>query len=357
MTRIAFMISRMIVLRFLAIIIGLSLFVLSLEVVAYSREITAIGEGSTLSVLHYILLRAPNVISTFLPMCLLLAILLAITELSYRNELTAIWAMGISPFRIIAMLAPMALLAGVLHVVLLDRAVPAAAPTLRDWGIGDYGQKKLNLSENDPLWLRSGTDIMRAAGASDDSRILSNVVIFKRDEKGLLLQQIFADRAERKQDQWHLAGVTIYDRENMPPRRMATALYGGDMRPALAGTRSGDPEELTSGELRYFSANDGFGIRPAYVYETALQRRITPALVPLIMMALCIPLAARFRRGGGLGMLFAAGVGLGFAFFVFDGFSQSFGELGLIPPWMAAWTPLFVFTLIAAYMTLGTERV
>ena len=59
----------------------------------------------------------------------------------------------------------------------------------------------------------------------------------------------------------------------------------------------------------------------------------------LLMMALCIPLATRFRRGGGLGALFAVGVGMGFLYFIVDGISLTMGELGFVTPWLAAWLP------------------
>ena len=47
------------------------------------------------------------------------------------------------------------------------------------------------------------------------------------------------------------------------------------------------------------------------------------------MIALCVPLATRFRRGGGLGMLFVVGVGLGFVYFVVDGIAADHGRTGL----------------------------
>ncbi|MCA0432757.1 MAG: LptF/LptG family permease [Proteobacteria bacterium] len=357
MIRLALMISRMIFTRFAVILVVLTLFVLSLEVVAYSKEILALNKGGSGNALSYILLRSPGVMVTYLPMSFLIAVLLSLTELSYRNELTAIWASGVSPARLTMMLVPVALLAGGIQFALQDRAIPAAAPTLHDWGIGDYGEKKLKIGERDPLWLRSGNDIMRAARASDDSRKLEDVVIFRRDDKGLLTHQVFAETAERKDGIWHLSNVTTYSNKNEPPVHMESGTYGGTMRPAHAGARSGDPEEMTLGGLSYFVANEGFGIRPAYVYQTWWQKRLTPLLVSLVMMALCVPLASRFRRGGGLGVLFAVGVGLGFVFFVLDGISMSMGELGFAPPWMAAWTPLAVFALLAVIMTLRTERV
>ncbi|MBK8771332.1 MAG: LptF/LptG family permease [Rhizobiales bacterium] len=355
---IALMISRMVLMRFVAILVGLTLFVLTLEVVAYSKDILALHESSALaSAATYVLHRMPLTMATFLPMSLLMALLLTLTELSYRNELVAVWAAGISPARLVMMLAPLALLVGTLHFVLLDRAVPAAAPALRDWGIGDYGKERLKIGEKDPIWLRSGNDILRAASASRDSRKLEDVVIFKRDADGLLLEQIFAEHAERKGEVWDLTNATTYFRGNKPPEKSARMQYSGQMRPAAAGSRSGDPEEMTFSDLNYFIANDGFGIRPAYVYQTWRHKRLTPFLIAVVMVALCVPLAARFRRGGGLGILFALGVGLGFAFFVLDGISLSVGELGFVSPWLGAWMPVLVFAAIAAYLTLQTEQV
>jgi lipopolysaccharide export system permease protein len=58
-----------------------------------------------------------------------------------------------------------------------------------------------------------------------------------------------------------------------------------------------------------------------------------------------------------LGMLFALGVGLGFAFFILDGIAMSVGELGVVYPWLAAWLPVLVFGFIALYLLSRSERV
>jgi lipopolysaccharide export system permease protein len=129
------------------------------------------------------------------------------------------------------------------------------------------------------------------------------------------------------------------------------------MKPAQAGARSGAPEDMSLAELSYFIENQGFGIRPVWVYETWAHKRVSLFFSGLLMMALCIPLATRFRRGGGLGVLFAAGVGMGFLYFIVDGISLTMGELGFISPWLAAWFPLAVFGSLAAVLTLKAETV
>jgi lipopolysaccharide export system permease protein len=357
MSRLARMLMRMILLRFLPIVFGLTLFVLTLEVVAYAKEILALSDDGLLIIGKYILARAPATLATFLPISLLLALLLSVTELSYRNEITAFWSIGLSPLRVIGMLAPLALLIGFVHFGIVDRLVPSAAPVLRAWGIADYGEKKLKLGETDPIWLRSGDDIMRAATANREATRLSDVVIFRRDAKGILLEQIYAEAASLGPEGWVLQNAVSYGRQAEMPTRSTQLAYKGTMRAAEAGSRSGDPEEMTLSDLSYFIANDGFGIRPAYVYQTWWHKRISLIFVSLVMVALVVPLATRFRRGGGLGLLFALGVGLGFAFFILDGIALSVGELGVVFPWLAAWLPVLVFSLIALYLLSKSERV
>jgi lipopolysaccharide export system permease protein len=355
MTVLGRMLTRMVLLRFVFVLLGVSVFVLTLDIVTYAREILDLGGFEMVA--RYALYRTPGIVSTFLPISVLLALLLTLTELSYRNETQPLWASGVSPFRIMLMLAPLGLLIGLGYFALIDRAVPAAAPQLREWAIGDYGEKRLKLGEKDPIWMRAGPDILRAASADAEATNLEGVTIFRRDANGLLREQIMAASARLDQGRWQLHDVVVYYRDNLPPSRLDDLIYSGETRPAAAGARSGDPEEMTFADLSYFVDNSGFGIRPTAVYETSWHKRLTLPLTALVMIALCIPLAVRFRRGGGIGFLFAAGVGLGFVFFIIDGIAMTMGELGFVSPILAAWGPLALFALIATAGAFRTETV
>jgi lipopolysaccharide export system permease protein len=355
---IGWMLTRMVLIRFIFILLGISIFVITLDVVTYAKEILALDNGSPAIVFSYFLMRAPGTLSTFLPISVLLALLLVLMELSYRNEMPAIWSAGISPLRLVLMLLPFALLAGGLNFLLNDRAVPDAAPTLREWGVGDYGEKKLKVGgERDPIWMRAGRDVLRAGSANAQATELEDVIIFRRDEAGLLREQIMAKHAVLNQDRWHLSNVLVYYRDNLPPNRLDQMIYSGSFRPAAAGARSGDPEEMSMNDLGYFIENSGFGIRPTWVYQTWWHKRLTLFVTALAMVALCIPLAVRFRRGGGIGVMFAVGIGLGFLFFIVDGISLTMGELGFVTPWFAAWAPVLGLAAIAGVVSFRTEHV
>ncbi len=356
MSTIASLLTRMIVLRFVTILLSITIFVVTLEVVGYIKDVLDIDSNGFTSVLRYLTYRSPGILAVFLPMSLLLAVLLSITELSYRNEMTAIFAAGISPLRIIFMLLPMALIIGGVQFLLLDRAIPATTPTLKLWGIGDYAKNKINVSNTDPIWIRSGTDIMRATKVSGDGKHLEGVIIFRRDEAGSLKEQIYADQADQVQDRWRLTRVVVYYNGSQSPNRLDSLIYTGTMRPAGAN-RTGDPEDMNLAELNDFIANKGYGVRPVSIYQTGWHKRLASLVVAVVMIMLCIPMAARFRRGGGLGVLFAIGVALGFLFFISDGIATTLGELGIVAPWLAAWTPLLIFSAIGLSLVARTERV
>ena len=355
MSIIAGFLSRMILLRFFVILLGLTFFVITLESVGLLSNIVTIDPSPFLALGKYALARSPAIISTFLPFCLLLALLLSMTELSYRNEMTAIWSAGISPSRLVVMLLPVAIVVGAIQFLISDQAVPAAAPYLRDWGIGDYAAKKTRMNPGDPIWIRSGPDVIQAKSVNTDLTEMKNIIIFRRQSDGLLLQQLYVEEAKLAGDIWQLKNINVFDRGGRVPYHLNEMNYAGEMR-LLTGAPTDDPQEMSISQISDFIAHDGYGLRPTYVYETWWHKRISPFIVALIMIALCIPLATRFRRGGGLGPLLGIGVGMGFLFFVSDGVAASIGEIGLVTPWLAAWTPIIVFGAIAAWLVARTER-
>ena len=134
---ITWMLIRMIATRYFTILIGISLFVLSLELLGSAKDVQALRPGSSSIMFESVAMRAPSVLANFMPISMLLAMLLSLSELSYRNEMVALWTAGLSPARLIVLLLPLAFLAGGLQFVLGDTAIPATTPQLRDWGIGD----------------------------------------------------------------------------------------------------------------------------------------------------------------------------------------------------------------------------
>ena len=91
--------------------------------------------------------------------------------------------------------------------------------------------------------------------------------------------------------------------------------------------------------------------------KTWWHKRTTLLFTAWLIIAVCVPLATRFRRGGGIGYMFALGVAIGFVFFVLDGISVTLGEIGLMPPALAAWLPSLILASVAAALTVRAEAI
>ena len=137
MKLLSWMLIRMVAVRYFGILLGISFFVLSLDVLTNAKDIQALRPDDSGILLEYMVYRAPSIVSNYMGISILLAMLLSLTELSYRNEMVAIWAAGVSPMRLVSMLLPLAFVAGGLQFVLSDSAIPATTPQLREWGVGD----------------------------------------------------------------------------------------------------------------------------------------------------------------------------------------------------------------------------
>jgi lipopolysaccharide export LptBFGC system permease protein LptF len=78
-----------------------------------------------------------------------------------------------------------------------------------------------------------------------------------------------------------------------------------------------------------------------------------------MLLLLTVALARPPRGRATQGTLVAAGIGAGFLLWTFDNLVLSFGDLGLVPPLLAAWTPVPVIAAIAASVVLhdhGSRR-
>ena len=101
------------------------------------------------------------------------------------------------------------------------------------------------------------------------------------------------------------------------------------------------------------------GSQPAYRYETSLHERLAGPLTTAMLLFLTVALARPPHGRGTQTALIAAGIGGGFLLWTFDGLVSNFGDLGIVPPILAAWAPVAVIAAIVASIVLhdhGSRR-
>ncbi len=338
--------TRLFVSRFLLILFGVTALALALDIFTFGEEVLASRPRDPWALVQYAGLSIPGIVSQFFNLVTLMAFLLALTELSRNNELIVIWNAGTSQAQIFLTLAPLAIGIGLFHFIIDDQAAPRASAYLYEWGVGKFNSARYQRNDNAPIWMKSGRDFIRATSNDESTNVLKGVIIFRRGSDGLLLEQIEADRAKRENDHWRLENVRIYSAHGGDVITLKDMVYYGKLKPAATGRVRGIPNEMRLSQLIYFSQNAGFGVRPSYVYTTWVHKRITTMLTGLLALLIAVPIAHRFRRGGGFGILFILGIAAGFAYFIFSGVALAMGQAGVLPPWLAGWiAPLTLLTI------------
>lgn len=115
-------------------------------------------------------------------------------------------------------------------------------------------------------------------------------------------------------------------------------------------------ETFTLPELNRFIAEKQ--ARGAYDTDTYLVEKYERFSYPFAIIVLTIIgviLSSRKSRGG-VGLQIALGFALAFVFIIFVIMSRSLAQVGDVPPWIASWIPLMIFSVIGAFLYKTVPR-
>ena len=346
-------VARMLLARALILLGGLAALMMILEFLADGDKIIETGDGVVLPVLRFTLLRLPEIMAELLPVTAMLAALLTFADLSRHSELTAIHAAGISKPRLALAVLPVGLLIAALQFVIADQAVPRTVGELRAWGIGDYEPEE---GQSTFSWLRHGDDILRLGDFDAKAGELRDVTLFERDPEGNLVAASTAPRADWQGDGWTLHEVRRALLAAGRVERLDELRWPGDVPPALLGAAIAPPRETPLRQLIEVVRSPGLGTQPAYRYMLWLQERLAAPLTTIAMIMVIVALMRPTEGRAAQGWLIVLGVATGFVCWTFDGLVLTLGDLGLLPPALATWTPPLVFAVLAASIMLQQER-
>ena len=94
--------AKLFIIRSFAVLTMLVLILMTLDLLGESGKILAVPGNDQGDVLHYVSMRAPQIIARFLPFSALLGTLIAFAGLSQNSEVVAMKAAGLSAHQILA---------------------------------------------------------------------------------------------------------------------------------------------------------------------------------------------------------------------------------------------------------------
>jgi lipopolysaccharide export system permease protein len=349
--------ARMFLVRSFAVLAGLVLILMTLDLLGESGKILAYPGNGEPELWTYAGLRVPQLIARFLPFSVLLGTLITLATLNQNSEVISLKASGLSAHQILAPLIVAGLLVAGISFAFNERVVARATATLKAWEKADFGPMPSDSRVIPNLWVRNGEDLIRAGralGRGPDTR-LQDVAIYDRVDNRLV-QIIEAREGRYVNGAWRLTDAQRFDANTGTSERLGTIVAARGVSPDRFTLANVDPDGLSFNQLRQAIDDLKASGRPTRSLEASLWHKLSGPLSSVLMPLLGAVAGFGLARSGKLFVRAVIGMALGFAYFVADNFALAMGNLGAYPPVLAAWAPFLLFLLIGETVLIRTEE-
>jgi LPS export ABC transporter permease LptF/LPS export ABC transporter permease LptG len=290
------------------------------------------------------------------PFAVLVAALVCLGIFSKNNEDTALKASGVSLHRLGAPILIAAAVGAVFSFALGEYALPIAKQKeIRyrnrifghpaDWNLRTPAERNWYYARDGRIWHREESPGTTTA--------LLSPSIYQFDA-GFEL----ARRTAAREATWDAASRTwilrqgwtreLKEGETVSFQTFLEERTAGDPPTAYSAERR-TPQEMRFRELQRYARRLRRSGYPTATLDTALQSKVAKPLFLPVMALLALPFAFRIGKRGAL-----AGVGVGLAigmvFLISTALFTKLGEVGALPPLLAAWSPHVLFTTAASFL-------
>lgn len=316
-----------------------------------------ISNGATARlVARYLFFLLPLVTVQILPATVLIAILVTYALMARRSEAIAWWASGQSVFRLIVPCLLFAASMGLALWLIQERIMPQAN-LLQD---ALRAQIKDGVSR---ATTRSGRQWLASAQGGrlysydfdEGSGTLKAPLIFDFDAEGVHLKRLTMGRTGiwTGPDKLKIEQAEVLDFAGSPggvSRQEADWLeLSGSESPGVFKPASDKPSQLSAAGLSAYLISMRMRGVPVAPLNVALQRKYAEPFSPLVLALIGVPLALSFGRRSAVAALCMA-ITIGLTFWAAVGGFQQLGGYGLLPPTVAAWSPIAIYGAIGVYL-------
>ena len=313
---------------------------------------------------HYIALffltRIPEIICQTAAMAVLMATLLTLGMLSMSSELTAMRGCGLSLARITAPILAIAFATSLSTLMINELVMPGCnskAQYIREVLIEKKSPSTFFRQQN--IWYRDEHYILKARLFDPATGNLKGITLWQTSADIQPQQRIEAVQGELGDNGWLFRDVII--------RKISAGNVTSTSSLPTLSVRL----DLKAKDLKVVGKySDNMGIRELMSYCDKLQKggydptrylaqmhgRISLAFAPLIMAFLGIPFAMRGGRSSGIALGIGASLGIGFAYFIINSVILSFGQAGVLPPLVSAWTTNLIFAMGGIWLAMTVEN-
>lgn len=329
--------TRVIAFRIFTAWAVLTLLGVSIDLFQSASDLIALGGLGRL--LGYTLLRAPQIMVTLFPVAVLVGATTAFLSLSHYSEVVVMRAAGFGIFVILRGLLSLGLILGVFYSQLGDR--------INSWTTANIAIAFPETTNEAPLgsmfWARDGLNIVRARLGSEDGSRLHDVSVFEVNDAGHVAVKMNAKTANFKNNKWVLNDVTRTEDNAITAQDEIS--WTTRLRPNSVRDIASKSISVSADDAKAALSGAAVSTRSSSYYETRIARSYAAFALPLIMFLLAAFAGFGSTRGNIAIRHASIALVLGFGYIAADGMFGSLGEVGVLGPHIAAFTPALFFAI------------
>ncbi len=304
-------------------------------------------------VARYILFLMPLITVELFPATMLIAVLMTYALLARRSETIAWWASGQSIYRLMLPGLFFALAAGAGTWVVQEHLMPNSNLTQDKLRAQIRGGEPRAITGTGRQWLASAESHRLYSYEFDEqSNSLNELAIYEFDPAGVHLVSVTTGIAGTwlAANRMAITNPETFNFHGLKVERQVAEIREIPAEPPQVFKPTIDkPSQLSAAGLSsYLKTAKRRGMEVSAL-AVALQRKYAAPFGVVVMAFIGIPLALSFGRKGTIVALCAA-VGLSIAYWGVGGGLQQLGNLGLLPPAVAGWSPPIIFAAAGTYV-------
>lgn len=302
---------------------------------------------------RYYLYSFPEIIQKLLPIACLLGTVLTLSNLNKANELVALFASGMSLFRISLPILFWVVLLSAIGYFVGDNIVPKAM-TQKNY-VYYYDIKKephrFSTVKTNKIWYRTKNSIFYIKTLTAKGDHAQGLTMYFFNENWDLVQMMTARDVNISANHWNLENgtVTVFSKDSSFPlttqfknKKINMAEDSKDLQ--SSGQTSG---MMSQKELdRFINKNKEAGL-DTVAYEVDYHSKISFAFAGLVMCLLGIPFSVGRARSGGTMLNVGISLALVFGYYILYSSGITLGQHGTLPPLVAAWAPNLAMGAVA----------
>lgn len=302
---------------------------------------------------RYILFLLPLISVELFPATMLIAVLMTYALLARRSETIAWWASGQSVYRLMLPGLFFALAAGAGAWVVQEYLMPNANLKQDRLRAQIRGGEPRAITGTGRQWLASAeSNRLYSYEFEEQGNLLSEPAIYEFDPAGVHLSSVTTGTVGSwvATNRMKINDVETFNFRGLEVERQVAETTEISAEPPQVFKPTIDkPSQLSAAGLSsYLKTAKRRGVEVSAL-AVALQRKYAAPFGVVVMALIGIPLALSFGRKGTIIALCAA-VGLSVAYWGVGGGLQQLGNLGLLPPAVAGWSPPIIFAAAGTYV-------